>query len=172
MNNPIRGHQSIKYTQNPLTGLSPELSKDLLSHNFPTAAAGLCSYLNTIHNTVPIQKRRQHPQWIRRVVMVTDKVVRYHSLQLWKAHDHELQYNWFMCACVQSGSVTGCMNSILEEGRKWTFTQNKLQFLNLSPSSQSPHKSNTSVCMKNISSLISRNTAAKDLLLFALTEKH
>lgn len=145
-------------------GFSPKLSKFPLSHSIATRtanAAGFCSYLNSIQNTLPIQKRRHGPQWIQPVAMVTDKVV----LSLLSA----MGSTWPWVA-VQLLDV--CMRTrwqchgLHEEGRKWILMRNQLHFPNLSQSSQSPHKSNKFVC-----SLISWKIVSKDALAFSVRER-
>lgn len=64
LSNKQKVFKSVGTTQSKVIRVHPEslwslaLSKVLLSHSFPTAAVS-CSYLNTIHDTLPIQNRRQ-----------------------------------------------------------------------------------------------------------------
>lgn len=108
--------------------MHPEtLSKVPLSHPFPTASAPI-----SIHDTVPIQNRRQRAHsgssvlsWLQiRLCVITLFGYGKHMtmncstiglcayLQMWVC-----DYG-YLCMCVHSGSVIGCMIRIPEEGRK------------------------------------------------------
>lgn len=104
VNNAIQGHQNKVPSTLPLKKNPPGfLTWNLLNYQWSCyrtfSHSSRLLFLSKHHSyTLPIHNERQRVHsGSSVVVMVTDKAVRYHSLQLWKAHDHELQRNWFMC---------------------------------------------------------------------------